>query len=154
MNKFFAGKVKVVKGFAKEPHTGDARIVLIPVSNNGKFDTVPGNKSFDGFALATSYARNLYTAFYREKEVMDFGDFRTKLIAAGLDYSVISCYDGDKFVFEAFEKAVMKLAKDIRDNKLNVHWNKVSIPSEYDEKVNELVEREFLTHGINVYIYE
>jgi hypothetical protein len=44
MNKFLAGKIRELSGKAGEPIVGDNRAVIIPVSNNGKFETYFYNK--------------------------------------------------------------------------------------------------------------
>jgi hypothetical protein len=153
-NKFFSGKLKEVVGSAKEPVSADNKIVIIPVSNDGKFETVPGNKSFAGYSQVTNYANTMYRAFYREKEDMDFASYRTKLIGAGLDYCLVSCYNGDVFDITAFTKAFLKISKEVRENKQNVHFNKASIPEDKYDDVVKLIESELLSHGINVYVYK
>lgn len=153
-NKFFSGFVKRQKGHAKIPSGGNANVVIIPVSNDGNYETVPGNKGFDGFSIHVSPARDMYARFYREREQMEMGVTRSKMVGAGTDYCLASCYEGDKFSFELFEKALKSIAKDVIYNKSNIHWNACSIPKEYDDKIQALIEREFLTYGINIYIYE
>lgn len=157
-NKFLLGRIKHVKGTAGRPMATDDRTIALFCTNDGEFESVPGNTEASKIYPKT---KEHYRGWWRSQKNFKGGEIQVESVLSDTEVALLlTCVkveeDGKKiaaFELNSTKSAIDKLGKHASLNKRNVHINKVNDEEEW-KVIYPLIEDLIVKRGVSVFIYE